>query len=398
MQGTLYRIGKASRSRATGPPVGLSVTIYMHDFSGGGVERQTLLLARELQANGLTVSVLLHQARGELRDIVPVDLRVVDLNSHRTLQDIPLIARFLRRDRPDVLVANVDHNNIAAVLGNLLAGKQTKVIICQHNPISAPYFRNLHWSYRMIPLAYCLLSPYFSGAVAVSEGLAGELHSIAHIPQRKIALIHNPIIGPDFELRADQPVAHPWFGHSETPIFVTAGRLVAMKDHATLLRALAIHRRQQPSRLLILGAGPLREWLGTLTDELGLHDAVDFLGFQENPLPYFRRADAFVLSSYTEGFGNVLVESMACGTPVISTDCRHGPAEILDLGRYGVLVAPRSAQALASAMDRVADMRRRWPPMLLKARAAEFSTAACAAKYIRLFHSLELKPAGKEAR
>jgi glycosyltransferase involved in cell wall biosynthesis len=146
-----------------------------------------------------------------------------------------------------------------------------------------------------------------------------------------------------------------------------------------------------------LGAGPLRGRLGTLTDELGLHDAVDFLGFQKNPLPYFRRADAFVLSSYTEGFGNVLVESMACGTPVISTDCQHGPAEILDLGRYGVLVPPRSAQGLASAMDRVADLRRQWPPMLLKARAAEFSTAACAARYIHLFQSIAPRQASQKA-
>ena len=84
---------------------------------------------------------------------------------------------------------------------------------------------------------------------------------------------------------------------------------------------------------------------------LGLHDAVDFLGFQDNPLPYFRRASAFVLSSYAEGFGNVLVEAMGCGTPVIATNCEHGPAEILDDGRYGVLVEPRNAQALADAMD-----------------------------------------------
>jgi glycosyltransferase involved in cell wall biosynthesis len=366
----------------------LSVAIYMHDLSGGGVERQSLVLARELQANGLKVTLLLHQVRGELRDTIPADISVVDLHSHRTLHDVPLIASFLRRDSPDLLVANLDHNNIAAVLANLLAGKQTKVIICQHHPISASYFRTLHWSYHFIPMAYRLLSPCISSAIAVSEGVARELRTIAHIPQRKIALIYNPVIGPDFERRAEQPVTHPWLDQQRTSVFVTAGRLVGMKDHETLLRALAIHRQRQPSRLLILGRGPLRESLGALTDELGLHDAVDFMGFHENPLPYFRRSSAFILSSYTEGFANVLVEAMGCGTPVISTECEHGPSEILDHGRYGVLVPPRNAQALATAMDTIADLRRQWPPLLLKARAAEFSYAASAANYIRLFKSL----------
>jgi len=203
------------------------------------------------------------------------------------------------------------------------------------------------------------------------------------------------VIDPDFQLRAEQPVAHPWFDQPERPVFVTAGRLVAMKDHETLLRALAIHRKQWSSRLLILGSGPLRERLEALAGELELREAVDFLGFQENPLPYFRRADAFIMSSYSEGFGNVLVEAMACGTPVISTDCPHGPAEILDHGRYGMLVAPRSANALAAAMNRVAQLRSEWPPTLLKTRAAEFSNVTCATKYMQLFHSLLPMHAGR---
>jgi glycosyltransferase involved in cell wall biosynthesis len=369
-------------------PQPLSVTIYMHDLSGGGVERQTLALARQLKMIGLTVTLLLHQAHGELRETVSSDLRVVDLHSRRTLQDIRLIARFLRQEQPDVLIANLDHNNVAAALGNLLAGIKTKLIICQHNSMSAAHFHGERWTYRFIPMMYRLLSPCIGRAVAVSNGVGRELHTLAHFPERKLTVIHNPVIGPDFEYRAAQPAAHPWFDQPETPVFVTAGRLVALKDQETLLRALAIHRRHCPSRLLVLGTGPLRDSLLALTSELGLRDAVDFLGFVENPLPYFRCSDAFVLSSYSEGFGNVLVEAMGCGTPVIATDCEYGPAEILDHGRYGVLVPPRNAQEMARAMDRVADLRRQWPPVMLKARAEEFTEAACAAAYLRLFHSL----------
>jgi glycosyltransferase involved in cell wall biosynthesis len=115
---------------------------------------------------------------------------------------------------------------------------------------------------------------------------------------------------------------------------------------------------------------------------------VDFLGFQDNPLPYFRRADAFVLSSYAEGFGNVLVEAMGCGTPVIATNCEHGPAEILDDGRYGMLVEPRNAQALADAMGRVTELPGLWPRTMLEARASVFSTMACTAAYLDMLQSV----------
>lgn len=386
MQATLCRA--AAAPCAVTAPRPLSVAIYINDLSGGGVERQTLALARGLRTKGMAVTVVVHQARGQLRDHVPDNIRLVDLGGQRTLQDIPLIARFLRREHPDVLLANVDHNNVAAMLGNQLAGNKTKVVICQHNSMAAEYFSGLRWTYRLIPFAYRLLAPCFSRAVAVSEGIAGELHTIAHIPDRKITLIHNSVIGPDFQIRAEQPVTHPWFNQPERPVFVTAGRLVAMKDHETLLRALAIHHKQWSSRLLVLGSGPLREKLEALAGELDLREAVDFLGFRENPLPYFQRADAFIMSSYSEGFGNVLVEAMGCGTPVISTNCPHGPAEILDHGRYGMLVAPRNACALATAMNSVTQLRREWPSTVLKARAAEFSDAACASNYMRLFQSL----------
>jgi glycosyltransferase involved in cell wall biosynthesis len=360
----------------------------MRDLTGGGVERQVLTLAGELQGLGLDVSVVVHQARGELCDRLPGQLRIVNLNSSRTLQDIPRLARFLRAEQPDILLSNLDHNNVAAMLAAKLAMVRTKVVICQHNALSSGFSGDLSWTYRFIPLAYRALSPFMGAAVAVSEGLATELHDLAGLPASKIHLIHNAVIGPEFEARAQDPVAHPWLDERTEPVFVTAGRLVPAKDHGTLLRALAVHRRSHSGRLLVLGAGTLQDGLQTLSRDLGIADAVDFLGFQPNPLPYFRRADAFVLSSVSEGFGNVLVEAMGCGTPVISTDCAHGPAEILDRGRFGLLVRTGSPDALAGALGQVGDLRDRWPAALLKARAADFSNSACASDYLTVFRAL----------
>jgi glycosyltransferase involved in cell wall biosynthesis len=366
----------------------IAVAISMQDLAGGGVERQTLTLAAELQAKGASVTLVVNEAVGELREAVPASIRLVDLQCRRTSRAIPRLARFLRRERPDVLLSNLNHNNIAAVLANILAGMPSKVVICQHSVLSTAYLRTKGWSHRVTPLIYRLISPGFASAVAVSAGIAREFRTIAHIPQRKITVIHNPVIGADFSARSERPAEHPWLDDPTRKVFVTAGRLVPIKDHETLLRALALYRRQHDGRLLILGAGPLRDDLGALADALGLHDAVDFLGFQDNPLPYFRRADSFVLSSYAEGFGNVLVEAMGCGTPVIATNCEHGPAEILDGGRYGVLVEPRNAQALADAMGRVSELSEVWPDALLKARASAFSTTACASAYLQLLHTV----------
>jgi glycosyltransferase involved in cell wall biosynthesis len=376
----------------------LSVAIYMHDLTPGGVERQCLTLARELQARGLDITLVLHRAEGELHPLLPQSLPVVDLRSRRTLQDIPLLASYLRRARPDVLLANVDHNNLAALLAKAMARVETAVITCQHNSLAPGFNGGERWTYRWIPLGYRLLAPFGSAMVAVSAGISAELADLAGIRAENIVTINNPALDEGFAERAGAPGEHPWLVDRNGPLFVTAGRLVPQKDHETLLRGFAAFRAGAPGRLLILGDGPLRPRLEATVSALGIGEWVQFLGFVANPLPYVREADAFVLTSRSEGFGNVLVEALGCGTPVIATDCPHGPAEILDRGRCGVLVPPGDGQALAIALAGATALRDRYPAAMLKARAAEFSAAACAARYHALFRSLSGRRAGGARR
>ena len=275
--------------------------------------------------------------------------------------DIPRLARFLRTEQPDILLSNLDLNNVAALLAKGLSFSRTKVVICQHNPISSSFVASENWLYRCVPLFYRMLSPLISRAVAVSGGVAEELAALARLPRDRILTINNPVVGPDFQERSQEIVDHPWFHEPRKPVFITAGRLVSHKDHETMIRALSIHRKRFDSRLIVLGTGPLQQALADLVVQLGLTTSVDFLGFRCNVLPFFRQADAFLLSSRCEGFGNVIVEALGCGTPVISVRCQHGPAEILDNGRYGVLVNSRDPKALADAMDQVATLRERFP-------------------------------------
>lgn len=364
-----------------------SAAIYIHDLSPGGVERQSLVLADELRARGVDIVLVLHQLRGELIHLLPPGIPVVNLRSARTLQDVFRLRRYLQTEQPDVLVANVDHNNIAAALANILAGTKTKLIICQHNPLSAGFHATVNWKHRLVPMFYKVLSSRIDHAVAVSDGIARELINAGLMPA-KVSTILNAVIGDDFHDRSREPVSHPWLVHKDRPVFVTAGRLVEMKDQRTLLRAFAIHLRRQPSRLMLLGTGPMLHELQALAGTLGIAEHVAFEGFVRNPLPYMRAADGFVLSSRSEGFGNVLVEAMGCGTPIISTDCPHGPADILAHGKYGILVPPRDPEALAPAFGRLLAERAKWPAERLRERASAFSYEACADGYARLLQSL----------
>lgn len=378
----------AAPSRTSSAKHAMSVAIYLHDLTGGGVERQSLIIAEEFRRHGADVTLVLHRMRGQLIDRVPPGLRVVDLNSSRTLMDVLGLVRFLRKEKPDILLSNVDLNNIAALLAKGIGFSDTKVVICQHNPISANIGTGESRLYRYVALTYRMLAPLITRAVAVSSGVAAELGEIAGLPMDRVLTINNPVVGPDFQARCEEPADHPWFQQPQQHLFVTAGRLVSQKDHETMIRALAIHRQRLDSRLLILGNGPLDAQLRALVVKLGLAEAVDFLGFRGNALPFIRQADAFLLSSRCEGFGNVVVEALGCGTPVISTRCNYGPAEILDNGRYGVLVAPESPAALAEAMDQVGTLRERFPAETLRKRAGEFSYAACASRYMALFKAL----------
>jgi glycosyltransferase involved in cell wall biosynthesis len=375
-------------SRAKSASNVLSVAIYLHDLAGGGVERQNLIIAEELRRQGANVSLVLHRLRGDLLSHLPAGLRIIDLKSSRTLLDVPRLARFLHAEKPDILLANVDLNNVAALLAKALSFSRTQVVICQHNAMSPAFTRGEDWLYPHIPASYRLLAPLIARAVAVSEGIAAELKGLSGLSDKHVLTINNPVVGPDFETRCQEAAGHVWFKQAGQPTFMTAGRLVPQKDHATMIRALAIHRRRFDSRLIVLGTGPLEETLRDLVVKLGLTGAVDFLGFRSNVLPFIRQADAFLLSSVSEGFGNVIVEALGCGTPVISAACNYGPAEILDNGLYGILVEPRNPAALAEAMDQVATLRERFPAELLRQRAGKFSYAACALRYMAMFKAL----------
>jgi glycosyltransferase involved in cell wall biosynthesis len=371
----------------------MSVMIYMSDLSGGGVERLTLSLMTDFRRLGMSVTLFVHAKRGEMLPLLPPDLRVISFDTSRTAADILPLARVLREDRPDVLMSSLNHNNIIALIAKAVSFSATQVIICQHNALSSEATEMGSWKYRVVPMFYRLLSPFAAGMVAVSRGVADDMARVARIARGKITVIYNPVVGDDFENRLNQQAPDPWLDEPGPPVFVNAARLVPQKDQATLLRAFAIVAARMPARLLILGNGPLQGELEDLAAELGIADRVRFAGFIGNPLPYFKRAAAVVLSSRYEGLGNVLIEAMACGTPVITTDCPYGPGEIVDGGRFGRLVPVRDPQALADAFD--PGLRRLWPSEVLRERASHFTVRSAASQYRQLMMRVLARRSGE---
>ena len=385
MSGASLPLGR-DPARPAGPGADrltLRLACYMHSLAGGGVERMRLNLLRQLGTHGVEASLLLHEAAGPLGSELPPGLPVTVFGTSRTLFDLVPLARLLKRERPDALLVSLGHNNIVALAAKLLARSRCTLVVCQHNALSAEVATDRR--YRLLPALYRLFAPLADHLVAVSEGVAADMARETGIPRARIEVIHNPVITPDFARRAAEALDDPWFAPGAPPVVVTAGRLVAQKDHETLLRAFALRRQAGPARLLVLGEGPLRGELEALAASLGVAADIRFAGFRANPLPFIRRAEAFVLSSTHEGLGNVLIEALGCGTPVISTDCPHGPAEILDNGRYGVLVPVRDVASLADAMR--SPLRTRFPAATLQARAERFSAEAAASRYLALLRA-----------
>ena len=359
------------------------LAVYLPNLRGGGVERMRLNLAPALEARGFEVAFVLDRAEGELLDAVPASVKVTVLGAPRTLAAAPRLVAYLRRERPDVLLSGLGHNNVVALAAGRLSGASTRIVVSQHNYLSLEARAFNDPRYRVLPLLYRLALPFADGVIAVSQGVADDMAAATGLKRSRINVIHNPVVTADLAARAAAPVGHAlakaWLDDGARPVLVAAGRLVAQKDYPTLLRAFARLRAARACRLLILGDGPLLGELRALAAALGVADDVLFAGFVANPHPCIERAAVLVLASRYEGFGNVLVEALAAGTPVVSTDCPAGPAEILEGGRFGRLVPVGDAGALADAVAATLDR----PPDRghLSAAAKRFSAAAIADAY-----------------
>jgi glycosyltransferase involved in cell wall biosynthesis len=358
------------------------IAFFLPDLAGGGAERVCVNLADGFVARGLDVDFVLAKAEGPLLKALPAGVKVVDLSVNRTLAAVLPLASYLRRERPYALIAAPDHANLVAIWAKLFGRSATRVVITHHNHPSLAIRNSPKLQEKMYPLLMRIFHRWAFGLVAVSHGLADDLSRLTGILRAEISVIHNPVVSDVLEKLKTAPVDHPWFETGMPPVVLAVGRLTGQKDYSTLLKAFASLRGRRPLKLIILGEGEERPRLQSLIQELGIRKDVDMPGFVGNPYAFMTRSGVFVLSSAWEGFGNVLVEALACGTQVVSTDCPSGPSEILENGKYGRLVPVGDVPSLAKAIEESLDQ-----PMeieILKSRAAVFSVDTAVEDYLKL--------------
>ena len=216
-------------------------------------------------------------------------------------------------------------------------------------------FEDGSFKQRQILRLLKLLLPTADVIAAISQGVADDLRRLVPVASHKVRTIYSPVVWPDHTEKAAASVDHPWYCDLATPVILSVGRLAPEKDQATLFRAFAQVLESRTARLVVLGEGPERRNLTDLTEQLGMSRYVDMPGFRGNPFAYMSKSNVFVLSSRYEGFPNVLPEAMASGTPVVSTDCRSGPREILEDGKWGRLVPVGDWRSMAEAIIETLD-------------------------------------------
>ena len=357
------------------------IALFVPSMRGGGAERTMLVLAAGLSDRGIPVDLVLVRAEGEYLCQVPEGVRLIDLNSHRTAASFPKLVRYAKRERPCALLSTLAHANVLALLAGLLLRGRLRMFTRIEVTFSE-MFDNGSFKERGVLRVLKRLLPTSDGIVAVSQGVAGDLRELIPAVSHKITTIYNPVVRPELAEQAAAPLSHSWFKSECAPVILSAGRLTTVKDHATLVRAFSEVLRSRPARLVILGVGSERDNLLELAECLDLSRHVDLPGFKINPFSYMAGSNVFVLPSRHEGFPNVLVQAMACGTPVVSTDCRSGPREILEDGKWGHLVPVGDWSAMAEAILDTLDNP--IPPDRLISRASAFSADASIDRYLEV--------------
>jgi glycosyltransferase involved in cell wall biosynthesis len=349
----------------------------------GGVERMVLNLVEAFAARpDLAVDLVLIREESRHLGDLPAAVNVVRLGVRHSALAVAPLAAYLRRARPDALLAAKDRAGRAALLARRLAGVPTRVVIRLGTTLSEAIKDKgplLRWL-RYLPIR--ALYGWADGIVAVSEGVAADTIAIARLPAQRLHVVRNPVVTPDLGRAAAAAVDHPWLADRAVPVVMGIGRLTRQKDFATLIQAFARVRRERAARLVILGEGRDRPALLALAAAEGIASAVALPGFQINPYAWLARAQVFVLSSLWEGSPNALTEALAIGTPVVSTDCRSGPRELLADGRYGPLVPVGDAAAMAAAIGTV--LQRPLPREVLMAAVRDYDVELSARRYLEV--------------
>ncbi len=340
--------------------MGKYVAFFLPSLVGGGAEKTLVELASGLLKRGVQVDFVLMKTEGDFLSSVPSAARIINLKSRNAYVSFVPLLEYLRQNSPDILISPFELTSLISLLVKRISKIDTRIVVILSTTISRtrrPFYKKV--------LGRFLLSriyPWAHRIVAVSQGVARDFSEYTKIPADRVKVILNPVITKQLAKNAQEPLEHPFFMPSSPAVILGVGRLEEEKNFELLINAFYKVRQTMPSRLLILGEGKYRDKLNKMVQSLGIGADVDLPGFVSNPYSYMSRASVFVLSSNWEGLPTVLIEALACGCPVVSTNCPGGASEILGGGKYGHLVPMDDANSLAKAIVAVVQGDHRRPP------------------------------------
>jgi glycosyltransferase involved in cell wall biosynthesis len=365
----------------------MKILIFYRNLEQGGVQRMMVNLVNYLTKEGHEVTLLLIHQKGKFLELIEPQVPIITFKSKGYISLLPQLIRVLKDNHFNVLFTATPSLNNIAILAKLLSFRSTKVVISERtDPIEefkGTPFGIYKLSFFLIPVLY----RFSNRIVAVSKGVGQTIAKIALINHKKVEVIYNPAYDEKNLLQIQNNVDDNWLNNSSIPVIIAAGRLTNQKNFDLLIRAFKILNSRRNARLLILGEGELKEELTHLVKSLDIVDSVRFAGFQMHPISWISKAKVFVLSSLWEGFGNVLIDALTAQATIVSTNCKSGPIEILDYGKYGYMVNSFDEKEMADVIEKAIDSP--IPKDLLLQRARMFSQKEIGTKYIKLFKELE---------
>ena len=363
----------------------MKLAFFYRQLNQGGIQRVIVNCANYFADQGHDVSLILMKREGEYHELLHPAVKVIYFESLSKISLYRSLKTILTKEKFELLFSATPDLNTLTLLYKIFSRTKTKIVISEHNN-TIVFFKHMKFSLSKLSfLSIPILYRFADAIVAVSKGLGDKLRKVALLPEHKITVIFNPAYSTLLEEQLSVSVKHEWLGPQAIPLIISAGRLTEAKNHQLLIEAMHLLSKKRTARLLIIGEGHLRKDLQQQIDRLGLSHVIQLPGFKLNPVSWMKEADLFVLSSDYEGFGVVLVEALAAGATIVSTDCDYGPAEILE-DTYGYLVPVGDTAALAERMEFALDHP--IPKDTLVARAKEFSTENIMRKYNQLFTDL----------
>ena len=337
----------------------MHLSILIPSFEKGGIERSILRISKEMCNLGWKIDLLVIDINPDMKNLIdgPEIIYLSKRNFFRLFRFIiPRsiyfniasfwgLIRYLKKEQPNSLMTA--RNAPLGVLVKFFLKIRTQIIIREPLNISSMLkdksvlIRSFNFMIKKF------VYKYSDKVIAISDGVAQDLIKNFNLSPNKVRVIYNPSADPEIKNLSNENVTHPWF-QIDIPIIIGIGRLAYQKDFSTLIKAFSILRKEKDCKLIIIGEGSERSKIESLISKENLKDDIELMGFQVNPWKYLSKSNLFVLSSLWEGFGNVIVESMYLGTPVISTDCPSGPREILKNGDLGILVPPADPELLST--------------------------------------------------